>query len=246
MGVSGHIGSVFEDSEEVGRCELFHEGVRFGVEIEFDGVAAFFGGFVCEERCGVVSADLDIAGAERSGAVVFIEDESLHGFQSAFVICAGGDDHHDEGIAGSGGDADLGCGSDEERAHVEGAACSIGRDVVGIGGDDAIEGFKEQFDGDGCHAGAASGPHHAFGIGLRAESDDFSVFLAEGFETFEAFLTVVQAGSGHVDIQVGFLYERSGVPLSILPNVFDVTGRIAVLKTEVVPIKIDGHRVLFL
>ena len=238
MAVGRHVGSVGLDAEEVRGGELLHICMGLRVEVELDGPAVVLRLLVGEEGGGVVAADLDVAHSVGGGAVPIIEDHGADGLESALVVGADGHHHHHEGVLLGGGYADLGAGADKERTQVEGAAGSVGRNELLIGGDDLVEGLEEHLLGDGGHDAAHGGTVHTLRVLLGTEDHDLSALLAEGLHTLEALLAVVKAGGADMHRYVGILQELGLAPFAVLPRVADVAVDIRKAEAQICPVDI--------
>ena len=245
-GVGGDVLAVLGDAQEVGGGEFFDVGVGLGVEVEFDGVAGLRGFDVRRQARAVVAAALDVAGAHRGRAVVVVDDDGLHGLQAALVVGAHRGDEDDEGVFLRRRDADLRGAPEQQRADVQGAAGAVGRDVVGVGLDDAPAGVDEHLGRHGRHADALGGVVHALGVLLRAEEDDVAVLLPEGFHAFEGFLPVVQGRGRDVDGDVRGFDELAFVPFAVFPGVLDVATGLDVGEAQGGPVEVHGGHGRFL
>ena len=185
------------------------------------------GDVIRQETCGVVARGLDGSGAVGRGPVIGPLDHGVHGFDAALVIGAHGHDHDDEFILFAGVDADLGRSAEHHRTDVEGTAGAVGRHIVGVVGHDGLDRFNEIRHREGRHHEAAGGVGHAFAVFLGPEDPEFAVLAAEGLESFEDRLPVVQhiGGDGKID----------GVLTGKFPG---IPGAVGVVETDVAP---RGH-----
>jgi hypothetical protein len=83
-----------------------------------------------------------------------------------------------------------------------------------------------------------NGAVHTFAVFIGAEDTDSAVFAAEGFQTFESSLTVMEAGCGDRHCDVVIVEQSALAPLSIFPRIADVRSYGCVLETERCPVNV--------
>ena len=179
------------DEEDVGAAGLLNIGARLAVEVHVLGVALGVSLHAGLEAHGVVEAGLDVAGAVGCSTVV-LRDAQGHSGVAALEVGAHGGDQDAELVLVCGLDADDLARGEHEGAHVEGGAGPEGRDPVGVGGHDLLDGLDKAVLREDGHAEALGGICHALGVEVRAEAHDAAVFGGVGLEALEDLLAVVE------------------------------------------------------
>ena len=190
------------------------------------------------EAGGVVAAHLVAARAERRGAVVLADDDVVVRRKAAAEVGAYGRYENHEEILVGGVNAYLGSGTDEQRADVERGAAFVRRNEILVEFHNLLHHLLEAFRREFGHQYAPAGRLQAFGVVLHAESADFAVGTAEGFQALEGFLAIVEGGGCHVDIDGfgGGYFNFS--PFAVTVVATNVVVCLDVAKLQVGPVDI--------
>eukprot|EP00960_Hanusia_phi_P073670 768062-Hanusia_phi.AAC.6 len=125
---------------------------------------------------------------------------------------------HQEGVAGSRGEAEDGSSSDDERADVE-RSLAAWRDPVSVCQHTALDALDEGLLGDGRHTESLAAIADAPRVLVRAENDDPSILRPLGLHALKDSLPVVQdAGPGRNLEGSTVMKEVSIEPHGFLPR----------------------------
>ncbi len=239
----GYIDTVL-DAEEVGGAGFVDILFLLGIEIELAGVLATVASFdVGFEGSGIVATDFVDTGAERGAAVVLAGDDIGVGFETALEVRSDGGDEDEEEVFVGGFHTHGDAGTDEQGTEIEAGAGAVRRDEALVEFDDLFAHLDEFLGGEFGHHDTAAGALHTLGVGFGTEDADFAVFAAIGFQAFESFLAVVEAGGGHVHFDVFGARSLDFAPFAVAIVAAYVVIRFYVTKREVLPIYIHDFQV---
>ena len=190
------------------------------------------------ERCGVVAADLDRAGALGSHAVIVAREAHLGGLEAVFEIGAHRGDEHDHHVFLGGADADLGRDAYLERTDVERRSRLVGRDEAFVELDDHADHLAELLYGHGLHRDALGAADEALGVLLHAEHAHLAVGAAEGLQALERFLAVVQTACRDVQGNVFGVADHDVAPFAVFVRAAHVIVCLDISERQFVPFKI--------
>ena len=193
------VGVVF-NAEEVGGTALVDVFLLLGVEVELAGVTRLVGLVVGAQAGGVVASYLIYTCAEGCGAVVLARDAVVGAGKASLEVGAYRGDEDEEEVLRGGVYSHLGAGAYHERAQVEGGAALVGRNEALVELDDLLGHLDEEVGGHLGHHDAARGALHAGSVFVDAEDANLAVGAAEGFLALKRFLSVVEAGGCHVQV----------------------------------------------
>ena len=234
----GDVGTVL-DAEEVGSAGLVDILLLLGVEIELAGILTTVAGLdVGFEGSGIVTTDLVDTGAERSGTVVLAGDDIGVGLETALEVGSHRGNKDDEQILVGGFHTHGDAGTDEQRTEVEAGAGAVGRNEALVEFDDLLAHLDKFLGGQLGHHDTAAGALQTLGVGFGTEDADLAIFAAVGFQTLEGFLTIVEAGGGHVDFDVFGAGSLDFTPFAVTEVAAHVVVGFDVTEGEVLPIYI--------
>ena len=242
-GVRSDIGdevAVAADAEEVRRAALVDIALLLGVQ-EDAAESLPVCGLGGTEGGGVVAPDFPLPGAEWRRAVhVTVDDEGCAVEADGIVRPDGGRYDGEEEISRR-ADAQSRGDADEQRPEIECGAGLVRREpvtVMLIGQKDAA---AEEFDGHRGHAECFGAARHAPRVLLHTEDTHPAVRSAEGLESFEGLLPVLQACGTQVHLHrlVG-RHDRFG-PCTVVILTADDSVRLGVVKAQGFPIYIHSE-----
>ena len=189
------------DAEEVGSASLVDVLLLLGVEIELAGILTTVASLdVRTQRSGIVATDLVGTGAQRGSAVVLTRDDVGVSHEAALEVRTDGGHEDNKQILVSGFHTHAGTRANEQRTQIQRSASLVWRDEIGIQADNFLNGFLELVHRELSHHDATARALQTFAVLVHAEDAHLAVLATESFQTFECFLTIMQAGSGHVDV----------------------------------------------
>ena len=234
----GDVGTVL-DAEEVGSAGLVDIFLLLGIQIELAGVLATVASLdVSSQGSGIVTTDFVDTGAEGGATVVLAGDDIGVGFETALEVGSHGGHEDDEQVLVGGFDTHGDAGTDEQGTQVEAGAGAIGRNEALIELDDLLAHLDELLGRQFGHHDAAAGALQTLGVGFGTEDADFAVFATVGFQSLESFLTIVEAGGSHVNVDVLGTGDLNLTPLAVAEVATHIVVGFDVTEGKVLPIYI--------
>ena len=106
--------------------------------------------------------------------------------------------------------------ADEQRTDIQRGAALVGRDEALVQANHLLNHLHEHLSGNLGHHETTAGGLQAGGILLSTEYADLAVGAAIGLEAFEGFLTVVQTGGSHTEVDGLFGGDFYLTPLAVV------------------------------
>ena len=176
------------DTEEVGSAALLDILTLGSVEIDHVSEALIVRLNARVDRCGVVTARLNVTRTLRSCAVVIAVDHHLNGLESTLEVGAHRRSKDDQRVLLGRAHTQLGAGADQQRTQVERRARAIGRHKVHIHLDNLAARLDEQLDGRHGHTEILGRALQTFTVLLDAEHTHLAVDAAIGLQALERLL----------------------------------------------------------
>ena len=158
-------------------------------------------------------------------AVVLARDDVGVSHEAALEVRTNGGHEDHEQILVSRFHTHAGARADQQRTEIERSASLVRRDEVGVETDDLLDGFPEQPIGNLGHHDALCRTLQTLAVLVPAEHTHFAVLAAEGLHAFEGFLTIVQAGGSHVDVNRSVGADFQFAPFAVAEIAADVVIR---------------------
>ena len=123
----------------------------------------------------------------------------------------------------------LCAGTDEQRTDIQRGTTFVGGNPLLIQANHLLHHLREQLCAYLGHHDAAASALQAGGILVNAEDAHLTVGTAIGLQALECLLTVVQAGSGHMQVQilVGADLNLAPFPVAIVATYVVVSLHVA-------------------
>ena len=109
----------------------------------------------------------------------------------------------------------LSTGTDKQRTDVQGCTTLIGGNPLLVQANHLLHHLSEQFCRYLGHHDATTGGLQTSSILVNTENAHLAIFATIGLQTFEGFLTIMQAGCSHVQIQILVRANFNFTPLAV-------------------------------
>ena len=210
------------DTEEVGRATLLDILTLGSVQIEHIGKALVVRLNTRVDRCGIVTARLDVTRTLRCSAVVVAVDHHVNRLETTLEVGAHGRRKDDQRVLLGGTNAQLRAGADQQRTQVERRTRTIGRHKIHIQLDHLATRLDEEFEGRNRHTEILGRALQTLAILVDAEHTHLAVDTAIGLQTLESLLRIVQARCGNVHRNVLAIAHLDLAPSAIAVNCANV------------------------
>jgi len=202
------------------------------------GVTYFRSFVIAIQGRSVIAAHLDISDSVPGRTVVLIVDVSPDRHEPALVIRAYRHDKHDEQNILRRLDADDGARADEQRPDVQAGARAVRGHEIPVQLYRLADRVGKQLLRRRFHAKTRSRIDETPCVLVRPEDRDRAVLLRERLQSFEAFLAIVQAGRGDVDLGKGFMASLDRSPRTVFALHPHVSAGVNVTESEIFPIHV--------
>lgn len=231
--------SVPFDNEDVAAGHLLQVGVGLGVQVDDVREPLALGGQLCDQHGGVVAGALGAAHAAGGGPVeARLHDQVDGGELPSLEVRSNGSAVHNEGVGGSGAQAQDGAAAHQQGAQVK-RSLALRRNEIGVGAHGLLDAADEQVLGGSDHGHACSAGGHAVGVAIGAEEDNAALGAALCLHALKNGLSVVECLGGRVHGQraVGLkLALRPCAVLNVVGSEEHVLPDVGKAKPERVPV----------
>ena len=190
------------DTKEVGGTCFVDVFLFFAVEIKFARITQVMRFLVGAQAGGIVATDLETTCSKGSGAVIFANDNVRGAGKSTFEIRSNRGYENNKKVFVGRVNTNLRSRANEEWSDVKGGSTFVRGNESFVEFHDFENRLFEFFDRQFRHKCSSTSGLHAFCVFFHTEDTDFSVFATIGFQSFKAFLSVVEACSRHVQWDV--------------------------------------------
>ena len=236
--LGGDVGVIL-DAEEVGCTSLIDIFLLFSIQIELASILTTMASCGMSLQAGsIVATDFIDTSAQRSAAVIVAGDNIRIGLESALEIRSDGSDEDEEQILVSGFDTHGDARTNQKRTEVEAGTSTVRRNETLIHLDNLDAHLLEALGAQFGHHDAAASALQAGSVLFQTEDANLAIFAAEGLQTLESLLAIVQAGCSHVDVDGLFGRNFNFTPLTVAVPAADIIIGFHITERKVLPINI--------
>ena len=238
-----HVGIVL-DAKEVGSTTLVHVLFLLGIEIELACIALLVSNIVGSERSSIVATHLIYTCSERSRAVEITNDDIRVGRETTLEVRTYRSDENEEAILCGRMNTHLCAGTDEERTDIECSTTLIGRNPLLVESNHLLYHFLKHLSRYFRHHNATACTLQASSILIHTEYAHLAVRTAISLQAFECFLSIVKAGSSHVQFEILIRANFYFAPFSVAIVAANIVIGLAIAKRQIRPIQVF-HNIYF-
>ena len=229
------------NAEEVCSPTFIDVFFLFGIKIKLTGVPFFVGDAVCVERCGIVAAHLILTRSQRSRAVVAAHNDVWVARKSTFKIRSHRGDKDDECVFARRTHAHLRRSADEQRTNVKRSSALVGWYVRLVEPHHHLNHLFKTLGRQLRHHDTAASTLQTSCVLVHSKHAYLPIRTAISLQTLESFLSIVQAGGGHVHVEVLVGADFNLAPLTVTIVATHVIVGLHVTEGQVSPINIFHH-----
>ena len=235
--IGSYIGIIL-DTKEVSSTKLVDILLLLGVEVEAVCEASLVCARTRANRSSVVTTNLGVTRTVRSSAVVEALQSYGDRFEALLEVGTYGGYEHNKGVLVRLLNTHLCACTNQQGAQVERCTSAIGRNVLSVSLNSLSTHLLEEFEAGHLHTQVLARALHTLSVLLQAEEAHFAVNATESLHTLENLLTIVEAGSCHMDRKVLAVAYLNLAPRAIFPYAAGVVVGFNIAKTKLLPFNV--------